>query len=310
MQGLPPPAYLLSPIRGTLTATGTVPPHPKVSPVQMPTHVLLLVLLSALMHASWNAIVKSGENKLEEAGLVAGAAAVMSALVLPFVELPASASWPWVITSAAVHQIYFMLVAAAYRAGDMGHTYPLMRGTAPLIVALVSAEVLGETLTIASWAGIGLICGGILLLAVHRHANNRATLIAVANAMVIAFYTVVDGTGVRLSGNALAYVLWLNLLSGIPIFLLVLLRDRPKVLGMMRTSGLTATIGGACKFGAYSLALWAMTQAPVAAIAALRESSVLFGVAISALILRENSGTRRIVTAALIAAGAATLRLA
>ena len=276
----------------------------------MATHVLLLVLFSALMHASWNAIVKSGKNKLEETGLVAGAAAVMAACVLPFVGLPAPASWPWVITSAAVHQIYFMLVAAAYRSGDLGHTYPLMRGTAPLIVALLSAELLGETLTATSWAGIGLICGGILLLAIHRHSNHRATMIAVANAMVIAFYTIVDGHGVRLSGNSVAYVLWLNLLSGIPLFLLVWLRDRKKVEGMIRTSSLTAFIGGGCKLGAYGLALWAMTQAPVAAIAALRETSVLFGVAISALILRERSGMRRLVTAALIAAGAAALKLA
>jgi drug/metabolite transporter (DMT)-like permease len=276
----------------------------------MATHVLLLVLFSALMHASWNAIVKSGEHKLEETGLVAGAAAVMAACALPFVGLPAPASWPWVITSAAVHQIYFMLVAAAYRAGDMGHTYPLMRGTAPLIVALLSAELLGETLSAASWTGIGLICGGILLLAIHRHASHRATMIAVANAMVIAFYTIVDGHGVRLSGNSVAYVLWLNLLSGVPLFLLVWLRDRPKVWGMMRTNGLNAVIGGGCKLGAYGLALWAMTQAPVAAIAALRETSVLFGVAISTLILRERSGLRRLVTAALIAAGAAALKLA
>lgn len=276
----------------------------------MPTHVLLLVLFAAMMHASWNAIVKSGENKLEEAGLVAGAAAVMAACALPFAGMPATASWPWVIASAAIHQIYFILVAAAYRSGDMGHTYPLMRGTAPLIVALASAQVLGETLTPASWAGIGLICGGILLLAIHRHASHRATMIAVTNAMVIALYTIVDGTGVRLSGNSVSYVLWLNLLSGVPLFLLVWLRDRKKVEGMLRTSGLTATIGGGCKLGAYGLALWAMTQAPVAAIAALRETSVLFGVAISTLILRERSGLRRLVTAALIAAGAAALKLA
>jgi drug/metabolite transporter (DMT)-like permease len=276
----------------------------------MPTHVLVLVLFAALMHASWNAIVKSGRDKLEETALMGGASALMAACVLPFAGLPAAASWPWIITSVAIHQVYYLLVVAAYRAGDMGHTYPLMRGTAPLIVALASAEVLGETLTAPGWAGISLICGGILLLAIHRDANHRATLIAVTNAMVIAFYTVVDGTGVRLSGNAAGYVLCLNLLSNIPLFLVVWLRNRPKVEGMMRTNGLTATIGGACRLGAYGIALWAMTQAPVAAIAALRESSVLFGVVISMLILRENSGLLRIATALLIAAGAATLKLA
>jgi drug/metabolite transporter (DMT)-like permease len=276
----------------------------------MPTHVLLLVLFAALMHASWNAIVKSSENKLEDAGLVAAGAGLLSACGLAFVALPSAASWPWLLASVVIHQLYFVMVAAAYRAGDMGHTYPLMRGTAPLIVALASAPLLGETLTLAGWTGVGLICGGILLLALHRHADHRATLIALGNALVIAFYTVVDGTGVRLSGDAIAYVLWLTFLSGIPILLWLWLRDAPKLQGLIRSRGLITLAGGGCTVASYGIALWAMTQIPVAAVAALRETSVLFAVAISALILRESSGLRRVATSVLVVAGAAALKLA
>ncbi len=276
----------------------------------MPTHVLLIVLFAAMLHASWNAIVKSGQNKLLEAAMVAAGAGLVSAFILPFLPAPAVASWPWLAASIVIHQLYFVMVAAAYRAGDMGHTYPLMRGSAPLIVALASAPLLGETLTVTSWAGIGLICSGILLLALHGKADHRATLIALGNALVIALYTLVDGTGVRLSGHAPSYVLWLHLLAGIPLLVWLWRRDAGSLVAQARTRGLLMLAGGACTVGSYGLALWAMTQAPLATVAALRETSVLFAVAISALILREGSGLRRLATGALVVAGAAALKMA
>jgi len=276
----------------------------------MPTHVMLLVLLGALLHASWNAMVKSGDDKLSETGLIAGGASLVSLLALPFVPLPATASWPWLVASIAIHQLYYALVAAAYRAGDMGHTYPLMRGTAPLLVALVSAPLLGETLSAHAWIGVMLICGGILLLALHRHAAPRATLMALANALVIALYTLVDGTGTRLSGNAVSYVLWLTLLEAFPLLIWLWLRDGKRFQRQLRQRGAIALIGGTCAIGSYGFALWAMTQAPVATVAALRETSVLFAVAISMLVLREAGGSRRIAAGLLVVAGAITLRLA
>lgn len=276
----------------------------------MPTHVLLIVLFAALLHASWNAIVKSGSNKMLEAAMVAAGAGLVSVFILPFLPLPATASWPWLAASVVIHQLYFVMVAAAYHAGDMGHTYPLMRGSAPLIVALSSAPLLGEQLTVTSWVGIGLICGGILLLALHGKADKRATLIALGNALVIAFYTLIDGTGVRLSDNAPSYVLWLHLFTGIPLLVWLWRRDTASLIAQIQARGLLMLAGGVCTVGSYGLALWAMTQAPLATVAALRETSVLFAVAISALVLREGSGMRRLATGALVVAGAATLKLA
>jgi len=276
----------------------------------VPTHVLLIVLFAAILHASWNAIVKSGSDKRLEAAMVAAGAGLVAAVILPFLPLPTAASWPWLAASVVIHQLYFVMVAAAYRAGDMGHTYPLMRGSAPLIVALASAPLLGESLTATSWAGIGLICGGILLLALHGRANHRATLIALGNALVIALYTLVDGTGVRLSGHALSYVLWLHLLTGVPPLIWLWMRNAAVVKTQIQTRVALMLAGGLCTVGSYGLALWAMTQAPLANVAALRETSVLFAVAISALILREGNGLRRLATGVLVVAGAATLKMA
>ncbi len=276
----------------------------------MPTHVMLLVLLGALLHASWNAIVKSGGDKLGETGLIAGGGALVALLALPFIPLPATASWPWLAASIIIHQLYYALVAAAYRAGDMGHTYPLMRGTAPLLVALVSAPLLGETLSAHAWIGVMLICGGILLLALHRHAAPRATVMALTNALVIAIYTLIDGTGTRLSDNAISYVLWLTFLEAIPLLAWLWLRGGKRFQRQLRQRGGIALIGGTCAIGSYGFALWAMTQAPVATVAALRETSVLFAVAIATFVLREVTGPRRIIAGILVVAGAATLRLA
>jgi drug/metabolite transporter (DMT)-like permease len=276
----------------------------------MPTHVMLLVLFGALLHASWNAMVKSGGDKLGETGLIAGGAALVSLFALPFLPLPTAACVPWLIVSVIIHQLYYALVAAAYRAGDMGHTYPLMRGSAPLLVALVSAPLLGETLSAHGWIGVMLICGGILLLALHRRAAPRATLLALANALVIAIYTLIDGTGARLSGDAVSYVFWLTLLEAPPLLAWLWFRDGRQFRRQLRQRAAVALIGGACAIGSYGFALWAMTQAPVAIIAALRETSVLFAVAISMFILREPSGFRRVVAGLLVVVGAVTLRLA
>lgn len=276
----------------------------------MTAEVMLLVLFGALLHASWNAIVKSGGNKLRETGIVAGGAAIVSAIALPFVPLPDSACIPWLIASVAIHQLYYVLVAAAYRAGDMGHTYPLMRGSAPLLVALSSGPLIGEALSAFAWLGIALICGGILLLALHRHADRNATLIALGNAFVIAAYTLVDGLGARKSGQPVAYVLWLTLFTAPALLVYLWWKDAPALLVHIRERGRQGLAGGACSVGSYGLALYAMTLAPLAAVATLRETSVIFAVAISALMLGESGGIRRLVAAVLVVAGAAALRLA
>lgn len=277
---------------------------------------MLLVLLGAALHAGWNALVKAGTDKLLDMVAVAVGSALLCAALIPFLPLPARASWPCIAASVTIHLGYFALVAAAYRAGEMSVAYPLMRGTAPLLVAGVSGVVLGEALSPGGWAGVALICGGVLAFAVPRRAagaepgRGRAVALALANAGVIAGYTLVDGLGARLSGHASAYTFWLLLLAAPPLLVYAWLR-RPaglavKLIGRWRV----AALGGACTTASYALALWAMTRAPIATVAALRETSILFAMLLASFALKERFGLPRHAAAAAIACGAAVLRLA
>lgn len=274
--------------------------------------VMLLVLLGAALHAGWNALVKSGADKLLDTALVVAGSAGLAAAALPFLPQPAPASWPMLAASAAIHLVYFSLVAAAYRAADMSLAYPLMRGTPPLLVALLAGPLLGERLGALGWLGVLLVSGGILAMALRRGARAHAPAVglALANALVIAAYTLVDGIGARRSGAPVAYTLWVFLLTA-ALFLPFVAWRRPRALAAhLRARWRTGLGAGACTLGSYALALWAMTQAPIAAVAALRETSILFGVALAALLLRERPSAARLAGAGAIACGAAALRLA
>jgi drug/metabolite transporter (DMT)-like permease len=276
------------------------------------TEVMLLVLLGAALHATWNALVKSGADKLLDTALVVAGSATLAVAAIPFLPIPAAASWPMLLASAVIHLVYFALVAAAYRAGDMSLAYPLMRGTPPLAVAILAALLLGETLRPLGWLGVALVCGGVLVMAVRRGARAHAATVgvALANAAIIATYTLVDGVGARLSGAPVAYTLWAFLLTALVFLPFVAWRRPGELAGHLRTRWRIGLGAGGCTLGSYALALWAMTQAPIAAVAALRETSILFGVAIATLVLRERPTPARWAGAALIAAGAAALRLA
>lgn len=285
----------------------------------MSAGTLLAVLLGAILHATWNALVKSGTDKLVDTALVAAGAGLLGAVVLPFLPVPDPASWTWLAGSVLVHVAYFLLVAAAYAAGDMSYTYPIMRGTAPLLVAVASTAWLGETLAAGGWAGLLAITAGVLGMA-GAHAigrdraaaapTRRATLLALANAIVIAGYTLVDGLGARLSGHPVAYTIWMLALTAIPYVAAVAFRRGPVLWAAAGRRWPLALAGGACTAGSYALALWAMTQAPVALVAALRETSILFGAALAALVLKERLGLARTLAAGTIAAGVVALRLA
>lgn len=269
-----------------------------------------VVMFAALLHASWNAIVKGSGDKLLTTAMITVAAALLSAAILPALPSPARASWPFLAASAVLQSGYFVMVATTYRAADMAQAYPLMRGTAPLVVAAASVLFLGEMLPAAAWWGVGVICAGILALAAAAPGRDRrGTGLALATALVIACYTMVDGTGVRLSGTPAAYTLWLSLLTGIPFAAWLAIRRPPAFSGYLRRNWSVALIGSLGTLLSYGLALWAMTRAPIPVVSALRESSILFGTAISALVLKESVGPRRIGAALLILAGAATIRL-
>ncbi|MBS4074096.1 EamA family transporter [Ameyamaea chiangmaiensis] len=274
--------------------------------------VFAVVLFAASLHATWNAIVKRGSDTLLTTVLVATAAAVLGLLCVPFLPPPARASWPYLATSSLLQVVYFALVARAYHLADMSQTYPLMRGTAPLLVATATTLGLGrDALSTEAWAGVATICAGILCMTggQRRKDGHAGTTIALINAVVIAGYTLVDGTGVRLSGAPAAYTLWLSILTGVPLLGWAVIVRRDALVAYASRNGAAALTGGAGTLASYGLALWAMTRAPVAVIAALRETSIVFGVAISALVLHEPVRRRRVAAAVLICAGAIILRL-
>lgn len=279
----------------------------------LPLDVTLLVLLAALMHASWNAIAKSSTSKLLDITTMALAGGAICALALPFVPLPEPDVWPWLAASLLLHFLYFMALVGAYRWGDLSHAYPLMRGVAPLLVALLGVFLLDDRLTVSMWAGVLLISGGILvpfwLRPAGEGAHWKGTLFALANTVIIATYTLVDGFGTRLSSNPLSYCLWLFLLDPLPILALALARHRGGVWTYMQRRWLPCAIGGALTIAAYGIVLWAMTRAPIAAVAALRETSVIFAALIGSVLLREGFGALRIGGAVLVACGIAALRL-
>jgi drug/metabolite transporter (DMT)-like permease len=279
---------------------------------RMTASVMLIVLVGALLHASWNVLVKLQQDTYLASASVCIGAGVIAAWVLPFLPSPASGSWPYLGASVAVQLVYGMLLAAAYRVGDLGHAYPLMRGSAPLLVAIGSSTLVGERLSAAAWIGIVLVSCGILALVLDARARRRsaaATRLALLNALLIAAYTTLDGLGARASGHAFAYALWIFLLTGVPWLLFAAVRghaDRWTALGRHLPGGI---IGGACSLGSYGIALWAMTLAPVAEVAAVREIAIAFGVVLGALILHERLTWARAMAAGAVTVGVCVIRL-
>jgi drug/metabolite transporter (DMT)-like permease len=280
--------------------------------VFMPLDIMLVVLFAALLHASWNALIKSGGDTLLDSLLLCICAGVLALFVLPFLPLPEAAGWRYLLASAAVHVVYFSLVAVAYRAADMSFAYPLMRGTAPLITASLAVLLLHEPLGVGGWLGIVLLCAGVAALALdgRRAANipRRAWVYGLGNAAVIVCYTLIDGLGVRAAGNAWSYVFWLFALTAAPMLMIGWYWRGKALVVQPHRVWARAVTSSACSIGAYGLALWAMTHAPIALVAALRETSVLFGAAIAALLLNEKFGRLRWGAAGLVAAGAAAMK--
>jgi len=277
--------------------------------------VFLAVLGAALLHASWNALLKRRGEPLLATVLVVAGAACLAAVLLPLLPAPARASWAYIAASSVVQTIYYLLLIETYRDGDVSHAYPLMRGCAPPLVALANGPLTGDRLDVGQWCAMLLICGGVLVQwftarGTQRTAGSRTTLFALLTAGVIAAYTLIDGRGVRLSDAPAAYTLWIFLLTGAAVCVCTLRGRTGALAAFARENPLAAPLGGLATVGSYGIALWAMTRAPVAAVAALRETSILFATAIAALVLRERIGRTRLAAVALIACGAVAMRLA
>jgi len=276
--------------------------------------VFAAVLFAAACHAAWNATIKRGLDPLATTASISIGAAAVSGLLLPVVGWPAGAAWPWCIASVLIHLVYFAALIESYRAGDMGQVYPIARGAAPLMTATVTTAFVGERLGILGWGGIVLLAAGVLLLSLRggrelARLDRRAVGYALFTAVTVCGYSVVDGIGARLAGSANAYSVALFLGIGPVMAAYALVRGGRAVIPAMGRHWGVGLAGGTLQLGSYGIAIWAMTVAPIAIVAALRETSVLFGAAIAVIFLKEPLRVSRVVAALMIVTGLTLIRL-
>jgi drug/metabolite transporter (DMT)-like permease len=281
----------------------------------MQTFVFAAVLLAAACHAGWNAAIKRGLDPLATTVSISIGAALVALVLMPFTGLPGAAAWPFVIASVLIHLLYFAALIESYRSGDMGQVYPIARGSAPLMTAMATTMLVGERIGWLGWSGVVLLAAGVLLISLRggsdlARLDRRAVGFAVFTAVTVCAYSVVDGVGARLSGNANAYSLALFVGIGPVMAVYALARSGPAVFRAMRRHPVIGLAGGALQLGSYAVAIWAMTVAPIALVAALRETSVLFGAVIAVVLLNEPLRVSRIAAALLIVSGLALIRLA
>ena len=274
---------------------------------------MLAILLGAALHATWNAFVRSAGNKFLDTILALLGMGFWAGCILPFVPFPDAASWPYLIASILIHVAYFLLVVLSYRDAELSFAYPIMRGTAPAFSAILAAYLLKESPSLIGWIGVFLISSGVVVLSLDSWRSGslkRSSLfIALSNAGVIVIYTLVDGVGVRLSGYALSYIGWAFFSPIVPIFLALLIRWRGAAASYVRHNLKRGMISGACILGSYGIALWAMTRAPIALVAPLRETSVLFAMVIATLFLGEKISRWRFLSIVTISAGAIAIKI-
>ena len=282
--------------------------------------VMLAVLGGAVLHAGWNALVKSSGDKELDTALLHFLGALVALPLLLVVGLPPAVALPFIAVSLVIHVGYYVALAGAYQHGELGLTYPIMRGFAPLLVALGSSAVLGEAPSPMAWAGILGIALGVTMVGLAHPGetlhHGKALAFAFTNAAIIAIYTFVDGKGVRetvAAGQlAVTYVALLFVLDGLPYPALVWFRrgraGRRAMLAYARRRWPVAVIGGTASIGSYAIALWAMSVAPIASVAALRETSVLFATALGVWLLKEKFGVQRGIGTLVVVAGVMALR--
>jgi drug/metabolite transporter (DMT)-like permease len=269
--------------------------------------VTAAVLCAAVTHASWNAIAHKITDKLVGFTLIAGGGTLIGLLMVPFVAIPAAGAWPYLLASAVIHVVYYMLLMTSFRLGDFGQAYPIARGSAPLVVTVLAAVFAHEVPDAWAAAGIGVSCAGLTGVALWglrgRRPDWAAIGAALATGLSIAAYTVVDGLGVRASGSSLGYIAWLMAIEGVCVPAYALYRRRGRLLAELRPFAAVGLLGAALSVAAYGLVLWAQTKAELAPIAALRESSIIVGAAIGAVFFKERFGAPRIVAAGLLVTG-------
>jgi drug/metabolite transporter (DMT)-like permease len=275
--------------------------------------VAALVLLSAILHASWNAVVKVTGDRLLALATVMVTGSALALCALPFVGVPAPASWPYLGVSVALHAAYQAALLLSYRVGDLSHVYPIARGVAPLPVAALAAGLAGEVPSEVQIGALFLISLGIASLALAHGWPTRENMapvgFAVLTGLVIGGYTFVDGQGVRHAGSAWSYIAWQFALAGIPILTVALLRRRGRIRAYLAESGRSSVLAGLLASVAYAVVMWALGRSGMANVVTLRETSVIFGALFGTRLLGEPFGGRRVAAAVVVAAGVMILNL-
>jgi drug/metabolite transporter (DMT)-like permease len=277
--------------------------------------VFLAMLFAAACHAGWNASIKRTLDPLATTVLITTCAGLVALAAVPVVGLPAPASWPWLMASIVIHLFYFAFLIEGYRAGDLGQVYPIARGSAPLMTALAATFVIDEPLSVAAWSGIVLLAGGVLSLSLRggrdiATLDTRAVVFALITGVTICAYSLIDGIGARLAGpgNANAYSCALFVGNAVLVMSYAIGRRGVSILPAMQPHWRIGLAGGVMTTVSYAIAIWAMTVAPIAIVAALRETSVLFGTVIAVVFLKEPPRANRIVAALMIVAGLVLIR--
>lgn len=279
----------------------------------MTSGVFALVLGAALFHAAWNALVKVNGDRLIMIAVMMMSQATVAIMVVLFVAFPTPDAWLCIGASTAFHTAYYLFLVNAYRFGDLSHVYPVARGSALLIVAVMSTAIIGETLSRQATLAVALIALGIMSLTLTRGASGfrepRAIPFALGTGLFIAGYTVVDGLGGRLADSAHSYIFWLNLFDGIPITILALYLRRGQVFAQVRKSWKPGVLAGIISLFAYWIVIWAMTQAPIALVSAVRETSMVFAVLFGVFFLKERLDLARLASTVITLFGAVMLKL-
>jgi drug/metabolite transporter (DMT)-like permease len=274
----------------------------------LPLSVTIAVLCAAVTHATWNAIAHGIKDQLVAFALIGVGAVTISIPLVIISPMPYADCWPYLMASVVIHVFYVLGLMQANRLGDFGQVYPIARGTSPLVVTILAAAFVHERPSLPALAGVLVVSAGLAMLVFGGKRPGRAAMLAaIGTGLTIAAYTTVDGVGVRASGTATGYIGWLLLQQGLTVPLWALIRRRSALRNLVRDQSWRVLGGGwlagALSVLAYGLVLWAQTRGALAPIAALRETSVIFGAIIGTLVFREPFGRTRIAATIVVSAG-------
>jgi len=275
--------------------------------------IVALVLLAALLHASWNAMAKSGGSPQFSIASYRLISAICCLPLLFLFPIPLLESWPMLLASTFIHTLYYYTLSRSYRNGDLSQVYPLFRGLAPVLVVLGAALLADEYLTLGAMLGILLVSAGLISITFAGGAIGKIPPLALrwglATSVLIAAYTVADGMGVRVAGNPFSYIIWLFVLEPIPIGLWLLATDRSGWFSYMRAKPVKICAGALAAAGAYAMVIYAMGVAPMGMVSSLRETSVIFAALIGTFLFREPFGRQRIIAATLVCCGVVLIKI-